>query len=337
MKYANLKHSPIFCKRASKVIIIDNIISTVIFIILFVLTNSSILKLKEKIIGYGFVLKNLTIINIILAIVGTLLVVYILLFNYFKWKISYYSYNDSYILLYQSLVTKNKINVFYSDIYFVIINQSIIDKLFKLYRLKIYYYGKNSKKNDLEILLDKENVTKILKYMLKNASIDLENNNYDITIGLKNIVKHALLTIPYTKVIIILNAIYILFKTFLSPSILSYDIKKYIDTFVIILGILFPVIYSILKTIIKYFNIKIKKNNKYITIKYGIIYTNICIFNSHVIQGIKFKETLFSKIFKYKLTECILPYKLGKKDKLYFLLPMLNESRITKLINKIDI
>ena len=249
------------------------------------------------------------------------------------------SYSNKKITVYKNIVIKDMVEFSIKNISAIIMEESFIDKIFKVCRLKIYTYGVNNYSSDLEVVYNKEKCIKlrdeILSDLEENLEHKLESEKCDIKIDFKNVVLHSFFNLPFTQIFVIINAILIIFFSVNESSSIKEAFFNLLGELITIVGIMLPVLYNFLKSLITFYGLKLDRNGDFLHIKYGFLSTKRYIIPISKIKGIILEETILSRPFNYVSVNIICPGITDNKNELKIILPMIKRKNVNELISKI--
>lgn len=319
--------------KSSGVLVVDNTLKSTLFVLILFITNLAVILSKIRDLNFNLDVNIIVFGGIFVFVIITVII------NMIKWNITYMSYKDKKITVYKNIVIKNKCEFCINNISSIIMEESFIDKIFKVCRLKIYTYGMNNYLSDFEIVYNKEKCIKLRDEIINdlNYTLDhkLEDKEYDIKINFKNILLHSFFNIPFTQIFVIINAILIIFFSISNSSDLKEIISNLLGILITVLGIILPVLYNFINSIITFYGLKIDRNGDFLHVKYGFLSTKRYIIPINKIKGIVLKETILSRIFKYVSVNIICPGITDNKNELKVILPMIKKKNVNNLIAKI--
>lgn len=319
--------------KSSGIMVIDNTLKVTFLVLVLLVTNLA--AILNKVRSFNF---NLDI-NIIIFGGIFLFILVVFIINMIKWNITYMSYKNKKLTVYKNIVIKDMVEFSIKNISAIVIEESFIDKIFKVSRLKIYTYGVNNYSSDLEIVYDKEKCIKlrdeILSDLDEKLEHKLESNKCDIKIDFKNVVLHSLFNLPFTQIFVIINAILIIFFSVNESSSIKEVFSNLLGKLITIVGIMIPVLYNFFKSIVTFYGLRLDRNGDFLHIKYGFLSTKRYIIPISKIKGIILEETILSRLFNYVSVNIICPGITDNKNELKIILPMIKSRNVNQLISKI--
>jgi len=319
--------------KSSGIMVIDNTFKLIFVILVLLITNFAAVLNKVRSLDFNFDVNIAIFGSIFLFILITLIV------NMIKWNITYISYDNKKLTVYKNIVIKDALEFSIKNISAIVMEESFVDKIFKVCRLKVYTYGVNNYSSDLEIVYNKEKCIRlrdeIISDLEEKLEYTLEGNKCDIKIDFKNVVLHSLFNLPFTQIFVIINAILIIFFSISESSNIKDVFSRLLGELITIVGILIPVLYNFLKSIITFYGLKLDRNGDFLHIKYGFLSTKRYIIPISKIRGIILKETIFSRLFNYVSVNIICPGITDNKNELKIILPMIKKKNVNELISKI--
>lgn len=319
--------------KSSGIMVIDNTLKLTFVIVILLVTNLAVVLNKVRSLNFNLDVNIVIFGSIFIFVLITVIV------NMIKWNIMYFSYSNKKIRVYKNIVIKDAIEFSIKNISAIVMEESFIDKIFRVCRLKIYTYGLNNYSCDLEVVYNKEKCLKlrdeIISDLEEKIDYELESNKCDIKINIKNVVLHSFFNLPFTQIFVIINAILIIFFSINESSSVKDAFSNLLGKLITIVGILIPVLYNFLKSIVTFYGLKLDRNGDFLHIKYGFLSTKRYIIPISKIKGIILKETLPSRIFNYVSVNVICPGITDNKNELKIILPMIKRKNVNELILKI--
>ena len=319
--------------KSSGVLVIDNTLKATFLVLILIVTNLALIINKLSCLNFNL--------NINIIILGGIFIFVLIdtIINMINWNITYISYEDKKIRVYKNIVIKNMDEFFVKNISSIIMDETFIDKLFKVSRLKIYTYGSNNYSKDMEIVLNKDKCIKLRDEILSDLDekLDhkLEEKKCDIKINFKNVILHSLFNIPFTKIFVIINAILLIFFTINKSSNIKEIVSNLLGIFITVFGIMLPVLYNFFKSLVTFYGLKLDRNGDFLHIKYGYFSTKRYIIPISKIKGIILNETFLSRIFNYVSVNIICPGLTDNNNELKAILPMIKRKNVNELMSKI--
>ena len=319
--------------KSSGVLVVDNTLKSTFLVLILLITNLALIINKIKSLNFN--------INTNLIIFGGIFLFILIdtIINMINWNITYISYQNKKIRVYKNIVIKNVEEFLIDDISAIITDETFIDKIFKVSRLKIYTFSSSKSKVDMEIVLKKNKCiefrNKILDDLNKKLDYSLEDNNCDIKINFKNVFLHSLFNIPFTKIFVIINSILLIFYAINESSNIKEVFSNLLGIFITVLGILLPVLYNFFKSLVTFYGLKLDRNGDFLHIKFGFLSTKRYIIPISKIKGIVLKETFISRIFNYVSVNIIDPSLTDNNNELKAILPMIKRKDVNKFVSRI--
>ena len=319
--------------KSSGIMVIDDTLKLTFVIVILLVTNLAVVLNKVRSLNFNLDVNIVIFGSIFIFVLITVIV------NMIKWNIMYFSYSNKKITVYKNIVIKDAIEFSIKNISAIVMEESFIDKIFRVCRLKIYTYGLNNYSCDLEVVYNKEKCLKlrdeIISDLEEKIDYELESNKCDIKINFKNVVLHSFFNLPFTQIFVIINAILIIFFSVNESSSIKDAFLNLLGELITVVGILIPVLYNFLKSIVTFYGLKLDRNGDFLHIKYGFLSTKRYIIPISKIKGIILKETLLSRIFNYVSVNVICPGITDNKNELKIILPMIKRKNVNELILKI--
>lgn len=237
---------------------------------------------------------------ILYVVIQLISIVYILL----KWKFTTYGLTDDAIILKKGIIFKFKRTVPYSKIHAIDYKQNIIEKLFRIKKLSIDS-GSTMNAEIAEILIIESNnkVEQLIKEIqLKKDPNSIEEeikaeDKYLYKFSIKYKFLNALFkaALPIVLTIVALIAIYTLSYFFDD----EHTASRFIEIVIVFLIFIVIIYVGILVYLIfRYYDYKVKLEDKYLIISYGIIKKIHNTLPLNRIKAIKVEEGLIRRLFK---------------------------------------
>ena len=247
--------------RLSILSILDNTLKLTWLASLLIITNFAIIvkKINEF---------NLNInINLLLIISLSLFIIVVFIYYLVIYRISRYEITNDMVVTYKNIFVKNRKEILIKNIANICVSQNIFERIFKLTRIEIYANEKNKIFCDFEVILNRKNYDRYILPFLVDNDFKYTNNAEEsfIKFKIRDIVKHSILSIPISSIIVIINFIMLLFTMFQNGSLLKEISYNFLGLIITLVGFIFPIIYSVAKNLIKYLNYYVKRKNKNIS------------------------------------------------------------------------
>jgi putative membrane protein len=252
--------------------------------------------------------------QVYLGIIGIIIFIGIIAFLRY-WFFKFYIDNKlEEFVIENGIFNKTKTTIPFHKIQKVTIDQSLIQRIFSVYKLELDTAGSDKKEASISAI-SQEMAIELKKHLLENTKSDSEFNNeslvYEeqsksfINIGLTSLIK-----IGFTANYITSFAYLLLIFSTISENLRQIGRDDLIDDNIsqlehfpiasLLLGFLLFVITAILVinlvlTVIKYFNFTIKKDKKSFVLTYGLLNIKSTIINPDKVQIIKLTQNFFQK------------------------------------------
>jgi putative membrane protein len=249
------------------------------------------------------------------SISGVLLL--IAFFSYLQyWFFTFHIDNDANeFVIQKGVLNKSKITIQLHKIQQVNINQSLVQRLVGVYKLEIDTAGSDKKEASISAIshqlatLLKE---RLIHYSEINLPAKTEKQPNEIVtrsfikIGLVSLIKIGF-TSNYVKslalLFVFLTTTIENFNQFQTKIINEDKVTSYLESFPIITSVLLVVgfvfglvlIVNLVRTIFKYFNFNIQKQQQSVILSYGLLATKSILLNPNKIQIIKITQNYFQK------------------------------------------
>lgn len=289
-------------------IILENLFSSLIFIVfigyyiimqmLGDLSENDIENTAQTLLSLGLGIYGLIILTIII-----LLIIFTIYF-WIKWKNTYFSFNDDSVIIEKGKLFKKITTIHLKDIATINIKRNILEKILGTSNIKIdlnttgeTYNGKLIFKENKAIEIKNEILSKTGKEII-NETEEIEStvkyDNFDV-------LKHLFLSINIVS-IIILVIIYLIILI-----LIMEDSKPIGIVFGILplLIIVFPLVWSFIKTFLGYYNFKCSRENNNIKLSYGALTTYKYSLPIKKINAVIIHQTLQARILGYYLIEVV--------------------------------
>lgn len=317
--------------RSSILSIIDNTLRLTWIAGLVIFTNFAIIvkKINEF---------NLNInINLLLIIFFLTFICAVFIYNLISWKISRFKITSNMLVIYKNIVIKDRKEFLISEISNICVSRNLFEIFFKLKRIKIYENEKNKLRFNFDIVVNKSTFDKKFLPLFKKCDIDISNLDEQkvIKFNFIQVLKHSILSIPVSSIIVIINIILLVVSMISKGTFINRTLYDLLGLIVTIIGFLFPIIYSISKNVIKYFNFKIIRKNDSIYISYGLLKKINYIISASKINGIIIDVSILSKLSMCYKINVILTGIGDKKNKLEMLFPITKKNKCIKILREI--
>lgn len=314
--------------RSSFLSIFDNTFKLTWIAVLAIITNFAIIT--KKISEF-----NLNInINLLLIIFLLLFIFCVFIYNLVIWRISRFEIKDKIIVIYKNIFIKDKKEFLIDNIANISISKNIFERISKLTRIRIFENEKKKLFCNFDIVVNQKTFNKYILPFLKKNNINISKNanKHKIRFSIFDIFKHSFLSIPVSSIVVIINFILLIFTMIRSGTLLKELLYNFLGLIITLVGFILPVIYSILKNVIKYIFFEIKRENEYIVLSYGFFTKKEYIIPVSKINGVIIDVSFLSKIFGcYKLN--IINSGIGdKKNELEMLFPISRKNKCRELI-----
>lgn len=317
--------------RSSILSVFDNTLKFTWIATFLIITNFAIIvkKINEF---------NMNIdVNLLLMIFLSIFIISVLIFYFINWHISRYEIKDEMIIVYKNIFVKDRKVILINNIANIGLSKNVFERLFKLTRIKIYANERNKVFYDFEAVLTKADFNKYIEPFMRKSNIDTINKSkkFNIKFNLLEIFKHSFLSIPISSIVVIVNFILLIFNMIGDGNFLKEVMYDFLGLIITLIGFIFPVIYSILKNVLKYINFTIRRNGKVIHISYGLFTLKEYIVPVKKINGIIIDVSLLSKIFGcYKVN--IINSGIGdKKSEIEMIFPISKKTKCMRIMNLI--
>jgi putative membrane protein len=242
-----------------------------------------------------------------------------LIWKFLQWnKNIFYIKNDS-IFYQDGVVNITRREIPFDKVNTVDISQGIIDKLFKLSKIKIDTGSAISGESEISLLIKSERAFELRNILLKReestVKVEQENKKYSITT--KDLIVYALTSNAVLKGIGIIFALYNFLDDYIS-KLLEIDMIKSTENIVkmgirdnMIIGaaiitiivITVSIVLAVISSFLKYYNFNIYVDKEKLNIRYGFFYKKNYSFDINKIKGIHIKQSLIMQFFNTRTIE----------------------------------
>ena len=317
--------------RLSILSIFDNTLKLTWLASLLIITNFAIIvkKINEF---------NLNInINLLLIISLSLFIIVVFIYYLVIYRISRYEITNDMVVTYKNIFVKDRKEILIKNIANICVSQNIFERIFKLTRMEIYANERNKMFCDFEVILNRKNYDRYILPFLEDNDFKYTNNAEEsfIKFKIRDIVKHSILSIPISSIIVIINFIMLLFTMFQNGSLLKEISYNFLGLIITLVGFIFPVIYSVAKNLIKYLNYYVKRKNKNIYVSFGIFTKKLYIIPVSKINGLIADVSLLCAIFGCFKINSIISGIGDRKNKLNMIFPITRKKKAVELLKLI--
>ena len=259
---------------------------------------------------------------IYLVVIGIIVIIALIAFLRY-WYFKFYIDNKlKEFVIENGIFNKTKTTIPFHKIQKVTIDQSLIQRIFSVYKLELDTAGSDKKEASISAI-SQEMAVELKKHLLENTKSDSELNKESlvqeeqpksfITISLSSLLK-----IGFTANYITSFAYLILIFSTISENLRQIGRDDLIDDNIsqlehfpivsLLLGFLLFVITAILVinlflTVVRYFNFTIKKDRKSFVLSYGLLNIKNTIINPEKVQIIKLTQNFFQKKLNVNIIE----------------------------------
>ena len=316
--------------RASFLSIFDNPLKFSWISILSIITNFTIIT--KKINEFDL---NINI-NLLIIILLLFFIICIIIYNFIIWRISRFEINDKMITVYKNIFIKDKKEFRIKNIANICVSKNIFERIFNLTKVRIFVNEKNKRFCNFDVIVNRKVFDKyLLPFFTKNnINIYIEDNKekYKIKFNFLDILKHSFFSIPISSIIII-NFILLLFSMISNGTLIKQIMYNFLGLIITLVGFILPVIYSMLKNIIKYINFSITRKSEYIFLSYGLFTKKQYIIPVSKINGLIIDVSILPKLFGCYKLNIIIPGIGDKKSELYMLFPISRKNKCRDILN----
>lgn len=258
--------------------------------------------------------KTYSSLQIYTGIAGLILLIAIIAFLRYWFFKFYLDYSVKEFVIENGILNKTKITIPFHKIQKVNIDQSLIQRFFKVYKLELDTAGSDGKEasiNAISNAMAVELKKQLVEYTPKKSSAtnpqiqDKEINNSLITIGISSLLKVGI-TANYIKSFVY---IFIVFSTISDnlrqigrDDLINDNINKLeqIPILSAVFGLLLfifvaIILINVVVTVVKYYNFTVKKDNNALVLSYGLLNLKSTIIHPNKVQIIKWTQNFFQK------------------------------------------
>jgi putative membrane protein len=254
----------------------------------------------------NYIIYGVIVISIISAIYSII--------NYFR---THYTVINNELTLTSGILSSKKITIPADRIQSINLEQNIIHRLFNVQRLKIDTAGSTEKEVEISalniqtaealrnILLKNKSIVNVQTDIPKVSALPLEKEILKLSLGnlikvgfLENHIKSGWIIFVFAWWIYTnLQEVGIDPDTYIEQySALLYGITILVSF--VLLFMVVSVLISLIRTVVKYFNLKLVRSQKGFRITYGLLNTQILSAQDHKIQTVTWSDNLLKRIFK---------------------------------------
>ena len=289
-------------------IILENLFSSLIFIIfigyyiisqmLGDFSESEIENTAQTLISLGLGIYGLIILTIII-----ILIIFTIFF-WIRWKNTYLSFNDDSVVIEKGRLFKKVTTIHLKDIATINIKRNILEKILGTSNIKIdlnttgeTYNGKLIFKENKAIEIKNE----ILSKTGKEVSTETEEIESLVKYDNLDVLKHLFFSINIISIIILIITYLIIVMLVMEESKATGIIFGILPLLIIV----FPLVWSFIKTFLGYYNFKCSRENDNIKLSYGALTTYKYSLPIKKINAVIIHQTLQARIFGYYLIEVV--------------------------------
>lgn len=289
-------------------IILENLFSSLIFIIfigyyiisqmLGDFSESEIENTTQTLISLGLGIYGLIVLTIII-----ILIIFTIFF-WIRWKNTYLSFNNDSVVIEKGKLFKKVTTIHLKDIATINIKRNILEKILGTSNIKIdlnttgeTYNGKLIFKENKAIEIKNE----ILSKTGKEVSTETEEIESLVKYDNLDVLKHLFFSINIISIIILIITYLIIVMLIMEESKAAGIIFGILPLLIIV----FPLVWSFIKTFLGYYNFKCSRENDNIKLSYGALTTYKYSLPIKKINTVIIHQTLQARIFGYYLIEVV--------------------------------
>lgn len=320
-------------RRSSFVTVIDNTwkgaISFTVFIALEFLEN-----------GFD---SNFGFMIFILAVIITPI---LLLFQFIRWRITFFIYDGESVTLERSGIFKKKLTIPVDKISTVDIKKNILGHLTGTSRVKIDSGGKQSgKENEPEInLIFNDEFARQIKAQIFREEVETHDNTFRMSV--KDLFIDGLLSRKVIYFIPLLFSIYFIVLAILGEKTLDNVTSKVVSylgslEFLVILLLaifllVFANIYAIVVELIRYHNFTLQKHKDVIVTSFGLFTTQNYSLPTDKIRAVILKQNTLFRLLGYWSVSVVCIGLGDEKNEKPVIFPLANKERLDSILSMMD-
>ncbi len=261
-------------------------------------------------------------------------IIFFLIIFIVKWYKTEITLTKTSIIVDRKTVFRKSVEIKLENISTIDIGQNLIEKIFKTARVQLDINSiSTANENDFKIILKYDDALEFRKYLLKlinkyelEEDVKITLESYDYSYDFKKIIRHVLLS--YNPMLLI-----ILLTTYI--PLIMYNDGETSSYFIGIAIVVVPAIFGFINNLVKFYNLKLKKEEDKLLISYGLFTTKKYTLPYDKISGIKIYQPLFARIFKLYSVEIINVGYSDEENQVALLLPLANIEEINKRLKKL--
>ncbi len=249
------------------------------------------------------------------------LYILILIYKIMVWYRTNILITDTVLEVEKNTLFSSKKTVKISNVSNIDSRQNIVQKLLKIATVIIDTNVSGSELQSIKIILTLKDLPKFKGSLSVNVPVNKEEEKYDYYFGYKTMIVNSLLS-TNIFLIIVSSVAYL-------PMLFIDDIFKFFNLFSFAI-ILVPFLISVLSSLSKLYNFKVKIDKDKISLSYGLFSTIKNSIPLNKINGIKLNEPLFARIVGRQSVNVINVGANADENSISFVLPLLSKIEIKK-------
>ncbi len=292
--------------RLHPTIILEKLINSLVFILLIAYSVS--LEFLENMAEADKMVKelmaffnsNLLIFMLLFAVI--ILGIFVLIFA-FIWKNTYLYFENNNLIISRGKLFKKVTTINLKDVATVNIRRNILEQILGTANLKIDLHTSNNETYHGKLVFKYDKALEIRDQILNNPKEEKTKDfksDYEYKVG--DVIKHLLLSIDLVSLIVILAvySIVIMALAFKTNSLLGL-----ILSIILVIILFMPLVWSLFKTYLSYYNFKCHREKDHIKLSYGAFTTYKFDLPINKISALIIRQSLQARIFKYYMLEVV--------------------------------
>ncbi len=324
--------------RLHPTIILEKLINSLVFILL--IAYSFTLEIIENAEESSEVIKsligalnsNLLLFMLLFSLI--ILIIFVIIFT-ISWKNTYLYFENGNLIIERGKLFKKITTINLKDIATVNIRRNILEQILNTANLKIDLHTATSETYKGKLIFKYDKALDIRDEILNNSKQNKQNENFksDYDYKASDVIKHLLLSIDLVSLVVILAVYSVVIVTlcFKTKSLISL-----ILSIILIIVLLMPLIWSLAKTYLSYYNFKCHRTKDHIKLSYGALTSYKFDLPINKITALIIHQSLQARLFKYYMLEVVNAGMGGdEKEEKTIISLYVNEKTKNKLLNSL--